>query len=96
MSMSTHVIGIKPPNEKWKAMKKIFDACSQASVAIPQEVQDFFEGISPDPAGVVVQEDFLESIGAVTEYEGEEESGLEVHLDKLPKDIKVLRFTNSW
>lgn len=27
MSMSTNVYGIKPPDERWKMMKKVWDTC---------------------------------------------------------------------
>jgi hypothetical protein len=94
MGMSTSVVGIKPVDEKWKQMKTIWDLCHQANIEAPDEVYEFFGEEGPDPAGVIVYRDGLN--GAVQKYEGEYESGLEVHIDMLPKDVKIIRFTNSW
>ena len=55
MSMSAHVVGIRPPDEKWKKMKAVWDACTMANTSIPQEVRDFFGCEPPDKAGVVVE-----------------------------------------
>ena len=35
MSMSTHVVGFHPPDEKWKEMKAAWDACMAANVNPP-------------------------------------------------------------
>lgn len=94
MSMSTHIVGIKPADEKWKQMKTIYDACEKAGIEIPDEVYYFFNEESPDPSGVKVYRDVLG--GAVQKYSGDAESGYEVHIDRLPKDVKIIRFTNSW
>ncbi len=94
MSMSTHVEGIKPPDEKWKKMKVVWDACKAAKVSPPDEVEEFFGNGDPDPAGVVLDQDELGE--AVQEYNVEGSSGYDVILAKLPKDVSVIRFVNSW
>lgn len=94
MGMTTSVIGIKPPDEKWKKMKAVWDACAIAKVDPPDEVEMFFNGDKPDNAGVLV---YKEKLGdAVVPYSDNYRSGYEIHLDKLPKDVKIIRFTNSW
>ena len=55
MSMSTHVIGFKPPDEKWKKMKKVWDTCQEAGIDAPKEVVEFFNDCPPDEAGVEVE-----------------------------------------
>jgi len=52
--MSTHVVGFRPPDEKWKKMKAVWDACEAAGAKIPDEVSDFFDGEEPDARGVEV------------------------------------------
>ncbi len=90
MSMSTWAVGIKPPDDKWKEMKVVWDACEKAGVEKPVEVDSYFNDEPPDEAGVIVEVD-------TTEWDdGEMSSGLEVHLDKIDKDIKIIRFVNSW
>lgn len=93
MGMSTYVIGIKPPDAKWKKMKEAYDACEAAGVDPPKAVTDFFNGEEPDASGVVVQ---IKDSKAVTEWHAEMESGYQVDLTKLPKDITAIRFYNSW
>jgi len=89
--MSTHVIGFKPPDEKWKQMKEIFDACKKANIALPTEVDKFFNHEEPDDAGVRVD---LKSI--LEKYTDDGVSGYQLDLSKLPNDVKIIRFVNSW
>ena len=96
MGMSTHVVGIKPPDAEWRRMKKVWDACKEAGISAPGEVYEFFEGEAPDDVGVLVDEDKLGK--AVEEYNSDSDpsSGFEVDLTKLPKDVKKIRFYNAW
>jgi hypothetical protein len=89
MGMSTHVMGFRPPNEKWKKMKKIWDSCQEAGVPVPKEVAKFFDDCEPDPAGVEVE------IKTHT-YRDESRDGYEVHLAEIPKDVTLIRFFNSY
>lgn len=91
MSMSTHCYGIRPPDEKWKQMKAVYDACIVAGTSIPREVDLFFDGERPDDAGVVVILDRL-----TTEHREEMVNGLQLDLAKLPSDIKYIRFVNVY
>jgi hypothetical protein len=97
MGMSTHVVGIKPPDATWKKMKKVWDTCKDAGVDPPDQVRNFFGDESPDEAGVVVEERELQQVGALKECRPHESAqGYEVDLRKLPPDIKIIRFYNSW
>jgi len=93
--MSTTVVGIKPPDATFQKMFDAYKACEEAGVEIPKAVDKFFNGEIPDPAGVVVSLRNKPGWG-VEPWEDESASGFEVDLTKLPKDIKVLRFFNSW
>jgi hypothetical protein len=88
--MSSHVVGFRPPDEKWQQMKKIWDACEAAGVNPPYEVTEFFNDCAPDPAGVevgILHSEWRSSTSA---------EGYEVDIRKLPKDVTVIRFFNSW
>ncbi len=87
--MSTHVIGFKPPDEKWAAMKKIYDSCKEAGIHPPQEVNKFFDYQDPDPNGVEVEIPH-------SEWSDDMETGIEICIDKIPKDVKIVRFYNSF
>lgn len=93
MSMSTSVVGFRPPDEKWRKMKAVWDACVIADTDTPDEVDDFFGGQYPDEQGVIVD---IEETEAVKEWCDDSSSGFEVDITKLPKDVKIIRFFNSW
>jgi len=93
MSMSSSVVGFKPPDAKFKEMLAIWKACEKANVDPPQAVVDFFNDEDPDPSGVMVD---IEKLPAVSEYSDEMQEGFEVDIRKLPPDIKIIRFWNSF
>lgn len=87
--MSTHVIGFAPPDEEWKKMKKIYDACEEGGMEPPEEVLKFFNWEEPDNAGVEIE---------LKEHEFNDESrqGIEIKIDELPPQVKLIRFYNSY
>ena len=92
MSMSTHVVGFRPPSdEMWKRMKKVYDSCKDAGIDPPEAVTEFFGDQDPDPAGVEV--DIKQ---AVSDWQDESREGFEVDLSKLPSNVTKLRFYNSY
>lgn len=93
MSMSTHVIGFRPPDDRWRKMKEIYDSCEAAGVAIPVEVERFFGGEPPDEAGVEVK---ISDTAAVVQYRNDMKDGFEIHVDKLPADVKIVRVFNAY
>jgi hypothetical protein len=93
MGMSTHVVGIKPPDKKWKVMKDAWDACTAAGISVPDEILEFFGHEKPDDAGVIVE---IDDTPAVSEYKEDGVEGFEVKVNKLPQDVTVIRFYNSY
>lgn len=100
MGMSTHIVGVKPPDEKWKRMKKVWDACKAADISIPDEVVEFFNNEEPDDKGIVI--DFGSSYSGqktnpcVRKWSEDTSSGFEVDLKLVPHDVTIIRFYNSW
>lgn len=92
--MDCYVNGIKPANEKFKQMKAIWDMCDKADIKVPEEVGDFFGWEEPSQYGVVVSQNELGD--AIEELKEEYTDGYLVYLDRLPKDVKVLKFYNSY
>lgn len=91
MSSTPNWVGFRPPDDKWKRMKAVWDACEAADLSIPNEVLLFFNEEAPDPAGVEID------IGEwVTAYEGDGKTGWDVDLTSIPSDIKMIRFFESW
>lgn len=101
MGVSTRIEGVKPPDGTWTKMKAVYDACIAASLPVPAAVTEFFDGEPPSPFGVKVALcigyghtcEYHASVHPQTEDGG---SGFLVEIAKLPKDVKFIRFMNSW
>lgn len=98
MGMSTSVVGIRPADEHFKKMLAAYEACVAAGTEPPETVRAFFNDETPDPKGVVLRLGGMYSGNdpSVTVYHDDSSEGLEIDLSKLPKDIKIIRFINSW
>ncbi len=91
MSMSTHVTGFRPPDEKWRQMKAVWDANEAAGLEHPKELWDFFGHDDPDEAGIEVDiKDAIEKCG------GDSTDGYQIELAKLPDNVTHIRFENCW
>jgi hypothetical protein len=88
-----HIVGLRPPNDKWKKMKAIYDSCVAGEVPIPKAVEDFFNGEPPDATGVKVP---LPGHISVKAWRDDSAEGIEVDVTMLPKGVTILRFYNSW
>jgi hypothetical protein len=92
--MSTHVVGFRPADEKWNRMKSIWENCEAAKVEIPNEVLNFFGHDAPrDKPGVEIE---LDSHRCCKSWSDDMRNGYEIDVSKLPKDLKIIRFYNSW
>ncbi len=96
MGMSTHIKGFKPPDDKWRAMKAVYDACMAAKISIPEDVEKFFNDDTPDEQGVVIEERALIACGAARAWGGSGREGFEIDIKKLPADVTVVRVYNAW
>jgi hypothetical protein len=97
MGLSTYVVAIRPPDERWEKMKAVYDACIKANIPLPEEVENFFDGSAPDPVGVPIHLD-TGSCGVRDWHSDVNDTadGVEVVLAELPPDVKILRFVNSY
>ena len=96
MSTTVHAVGFKPPDERWTAMKAVWDSCTTAQIPVPREVDRFFEGNPPDDQGVLVEEGQLVRCGAAREFSTDSSSGFEIFVKHLPADVAVVRVYMSW
>lgn len=88
MSMSTHVVGFVPPDKQWKQLKAIHDACKAAGVDVPYAVESVI-GSEPTDHGREVDIE-------VEEWFSTGREGYDVDMSKLPPEVTVVRFYNSW
>jgi len=96
--MHSYVKGVKPADAKYKKMLAIYEQCREAQVSLPKEVAEFFngeDGDAPDPKGVVVSLRVTKD-GPVQEYHDDMREGFDVDITKLPKDVTIIRFVNSY
>ena len=93
MSMSTGVVSLRDPKSKRHAKKvKVLEACKEAGVNMPEEVDKYFDGDFNNKDGPLeVQAHYRE--WADEEYSSE---GIEVDVADIPEDVKTIRFYNSW
>lgn len=100
MGMSTHIIGFRAPDEQWKKMKDVYEACIEAGVQIPKAVDDFFGGKMPDDSGVAIDlEKDDKAKFLFWEYEELGQQGYTIDILALQRyypKITHLRFYNSY
>ena len=94
MGMHTVVYGYRPPDEKWKKMKAVWDACGEAGCDRPIDVIDFFQGEPPKADGVRVEK----LPGGCVELveKGHPECGYKIAVDKIPHDLTYIVVENLW
>ena len=92
MSTSYDVIGMKVQDEKWEKMKNVWNTCRVAGIDVPEEVETFFDWNNPNEMhGMQV-----DISNAISQPSLEEYVAWDVDIDKLPPDIKVVRFRISY
>jgi hypothetical protein len=91
MSMATYVEGFIPPDDAWRKMRDVRNACVAAGIRVPDDVDRFFNFEAPDPQGQRVP---LKDVAK--EWRNEHSEGIEIVIADIPKSVKVIRFINSW
>lgn len=90
MGVSYWVEGVIDPDEEWQLMRAVWEACTAAGVAVPQDVDAYFGGLRPLESGQRVRiPGEMRSCGDAMEL-------MEVDLTTLPKGVKRLRFVAGW
>lgn len=92
MSMSTSIVGFRPPDEQWEKMKRVYESCVAAGVQIPADVDKFFDY---DPPGTRPGAE-VDIEPAVTRFNEQYRDGFQIDLSKLPKDVRFIRVVNSY
>lgn len=93
MGMSSHVVGIKPPNDEYKKKLAAWKACDAAGVSVPQALIAFFGPDGPREEGVEVN---LEDYVCCEKYIAEMRDGFTIDLEKIPIGVRFVRFYNSY
>lgn len=72
-------------------MADVFFACQRAGIDLPSQVEAYFEDGAPEKHGKQLILNHL-----TREHSAEMQWGLEIEVDKIPKDVKLLRFHVSY
>lgn len=92
MSMSTHVVGFKPADRKWKDMIAAWDSCEKAGVPVPNEIQEFF-GWEPPEDRPGMEVDLGDSC---EEWCAEMRNGYQIDISKVPEGVRYIRVYNAY
>lgn len=96
MSMNLHVVGFRAPDEQWKRMKDVYEACVEAGIEIPEVVNAFFEGEAPDVSREI---ELGDNLICTQKYNEEGRTGFVVDLQAAQKrypGLKYIRFFISY
>lgn len=85
MSVKLIVLARIKPDDKWRKMKAVWDACDDACVEPPRAVGDFFDWEKPSEGGAIV--DLVGDFGSARELSGDGETGYEIDLKHLPGGV---------
>lgn len=88
MGMSTHVYGIRDMDGKYKKMMEVKQFCDSRGVSYPEEVRLYF--------GHKTESEMLEMEIPSTEYLDDSSQGIEIEVKDIPKEVKTIRFVNSY
>ncbi len=91
MSMSTHIVGFRPPDGQWKKMKRVYEACVSAGVEVPETVMEYFEWNEEAVNGPGMEVEIK-----AEKYTEDSKEGFVVDVKSLPEGVRYIRFYNSW
>lgn len=94
MGMSTKIKAFMPDTDStYQKMKKVYDACNEADIPLPKEVQEYLGDADSMEERLEVK---LKLGKHYDEWSADMQEGFEVDLTKLPEGVTKLRFYNSW
>ena len=97
--MSTHITAFIPDtDETYQKHKKVLLACLEAEVELPEKTAEYFGGYKY-PELCYLDEKLTFSLKEGEHYRPYRSPGMygfEIDLDKIPKEVKTIRFYNSY
>lgn len=90
MGMSTSVVFLRSKeDEQYQKYLKVFLACKEAGMGLPEEIDAYFGGEDDIDAPLEVK-------CKPRKWSNEYAEGFEIDVDEIPKGVKTIRFYNSW
>ena len=97
MGMSTRVTAFRDMNGEFKKMLEAKKFCDERELSYPAEVRTYF-GNCADQSEESIAQELLTIVTKdwVKEWSGDYGQGFEVDVASIPKEVKTIRFYNSW
>lgn len=95
MGMSTHITAFRDMDSNFKQMLEIKLFCDSRKVSYPKEVTDFFGSLVCENEEYLI-ESFTEMKVPTRSYSSDGRKGFEIDVKDIPKEVKTIRFYNSW
>lgn len=89
MGMHTYVKGIMEPDERYLALKKLWEDCEKAGVEVPEDILKYFDYEKPSSHGKEIDIEYKE------ENEDMEQIFI-VPIGGLSSKITAIKFINSY
>jgi hypothetical protein len=98
MGMDTFVVGIRDMDGKFAEMLELKKLCEKSKVSYPKEVAEYFGNLVDEDVRYIKDEMLRVDLDDIAkEYtDGESCTGYEIVVKNIPKEVKVIRFFNSW
>ena len=95
MGMSTgHIKAFIPDTDpEYQKHLRIYKLCEKENVSLPKETFDYFDGCDVPLDKLIVK---LKENTHYKKWSEDMEEGVEIFLNKLPKEISVIRVYNSY
>lgn len=96
--MSTHITAFIPDtDETYQKHKKVLLACKEAEVDLPKATAEYFGYDYPEDCALEEKLTFnLKEGEHYRKFRNEYSNGFEIDINKIPKEVKTIRFYNSY
>ena len=92
MSVDLYVVMLRDgESSHHQAMVKAMNACKEAGICMPAEIEVYFEGTHNEDEPLKLHHHDCESKGIIREYSSEYESGYEIDVTNIPEGVVTIR-----
>jgi hypothetical protein len=98
MGLSSYILAYRDMDGEFAKMAEVKAFCDEKGVTLPKEVEEYFGKYSLDPIEYC-KEQMSEVIlpnGVFKKSQDDSREFFDVDISKLPKEVKIIRFVNSY
>ena len=98
MGMNTYIKGVRDLDGEFKRMMDMKKLCDSKGFSYPKEVMEYFGSLIGESDAYIREE--METIDLpkdlVIESQDDSREFFDIEIDRIPKEVKILRFVNSY